>query len=430
MQTKNFQRYFQFLLIVLAAGSIYPLIFLRSGYQETILQVFGLTPEQLNNIYSALGFAFMAGYFPSGWLADRFSTKKLLFISLLICGLAGLWFAQIPSHSIVIIIFIIWGTFSVFTFWAAHLRIVKLLTREGEEGRFFGILDGGRGVVEAGLATIAMYIFASVSNNAEMGTTMALQGVIYLYSFFMIGISVLVLLFVQDGSKSAEDGNTDKEKTSINEVLRIFISDLRKLMVNKYVWLMGFIICMSYAVYWTIFYVGGFLQTNISVDAIRVAQVMVVSLWMRPVGGVLGGFLADKFNKNIVLAIALAFASASLVALAIVPVVAPQFFFEAMIICFSLMIFIVRGIYWALLGDCKIPTPVLGLAIGFISFLAYLPDILTPISSTVLLNIFGETTGQNAFFIFSAVLGAVGIILTFIFDKALKCEKSQQERLS
>ena len=424
MQTKNFQRYFQFLLIVLAAGSIYPLIFLRSGYQETILLVFGLSPEQLNNIYSALGFAFIAGYFPSGWLADRFSTKKLLFISLLICGLAGLWFAQIPSHSMVIIIFIIWGIFSVFTFWSAHLRIVKLLTREGEEGRFFGILDGGRGVVEAGLATIAMYIFASVSNNAEMGTTVALQGVIYLYSFFMIAISVLVLLFVQDSSKSADDSIKDSEKTTSKELMRTFISDLRKLMANKYVWLMGFIICMSYAVYWTIFYVGGFLQTNISVDAIRVAQVMVVSLWMRPVGGVLGGFLADKFNKNIVLAIALAFASISLVALAVVPAVAPQFFFETMIVCFSLMVFIVRGIYWALLGDCKIPIPVLGLAIGFISFLAYLPDVLTPISSTVLLNIFGETTGQNAFFVFNAMLGVIGIILILIFDRALKRDKS------
>ena len=54
MSGNNLRRYLQFFLIVLAAGAIYPVIYLRTNYQVTILEVFGLTPD-LNNFYSFLG---------------------------------------------------------------------------------------------------------------------------------------------------------------------------------------------------------------------------------------------------------------------------------------------------------------------------------------------------------------------------------------
>jgi len=417
----NLSRYFQFLLIVLAAGSIYPLIYLRSNYQETILSVFGISLENLNAIYSALGIVFIIGYFPSGWLADKFSAKKLISFSLLICGLAGLWFAQIPSFQMVLVIFVIWGVFSVFTFWSAHLKMVKLIARKEEEGRFFGILDGGRGAVEAILAMIALFIFTNVSGGDGAGTVEALQGVIYLYSFAMLIMSVLILLFVKESSKSSKEEKV--VEVLKNYTINLNAQTLKKIIWNKYVWLMGSIIFMGYTIAWMIFYLGGFLQTNIEVNAIRVAQVMVVSLWMRPIGGIVGGCLADKFNKNLILGCALGLAVIGLLALALTPpTVASQLFFEVIIIFVSLMIHTVRGLYWSLLGDCKIDDSVLGLSIGFISLLGYIPDFVAPFVSTLLLTMFGSSIGQNAFFIFGAIMGVVGIILVIIFNGILKHE--------
>lgn len=72
------KRYIQFLLIVLAAGAIYPLIYLRTNYQETILSVFGIGLDDLNIMYTVLGFIFILGYFPSSILSNMFSTKYLL----------------------------------------------------------------------------------------------------------------------------------------------------------------------------------------------------------------------------------------------------------------------------------------------------------------------------------------------------------------
>ena len=50
--------------------------------------------------------------------------------------MGGIWFAQVPQFGFVVAIFALWGIFSVFTFWSAHLKLVKLPTKKEEEGRF------------------------------------------------------------------------------------------------------------------------------------------------------------------------------------------------------------------------------------------------------------------------------------------------------
>ena len=411
----NLNRYFQFLLVVLAAGSIYPLIYLRSNYQESILTVYNISLERLNGIYATLGIAFMVGYFPSGWLADRFSAKKLISFSLLVCGLAGLWFAQTPSYHMVILIFVIWGIFSVFTFWAAHLKMVKMIAKNEEQGRFFGMLDGGRGLVEAILAIFALFIFQRILARGTIQES--LQGVIYLYSFMMIGVSILIYIFVKD--IKPQDNKQESNQFEKKQKEKFEISHLVDVLKNKYVWLLGLIIFMGYNLAWMLFYLGGFLQTVVGVDAIRVGQIMVISLWMRPLGGTSGGFLTDRYNKFRILTIFMIVSAISLVLFATLPITAPRLIFYVLVVLIALTINMVRGIYWSLLSDCKIEDKILGLSIGFISLLGYIPDFLAPVVSTVLLTMYGPTAGQSAFFIFGAVMGIVGVVLVRVFKHQL-----------
>ncbi|MCL1987541.1 MAG: MFS transporter [Firmicutes bacterium] len=401
-------RYFQLFLVILAAGSIFPLVYLRNAYQETMTEVFAISYAQLNNIYVALGIAGSVGYIPSGWLADRFSTKKLIFISLLMCGGAGIMLAQIPSYSMVVFIYIIIGIGSVLTFWSSHMKIVKLLAPKAEEARFFGMLDGGRGLIEAILATVALFIFTTFLTRTD-STTPALQGVIYMYSIFILLVGFLVLIFVKEPSNSANTEPAEKVPLNKETILQV--------LGNKYVLLLGLIIFLAYIVVWTLRYQSGFLQSVVNIDVVRVVQVMVVALWMRPIGGVLGGFLADKFGKDKILIIALSIAVGGLVALAIIPIVMPNLIFESLVVLIHLMVYAVRGTYWSLLGECNVDEQVLGKSIGLISFIGYIPDVLVPMISTWLLLGFGETTGQSAFFIFGAIMGFLSIFVIVIFRR-------------
>lgn len=421
MSQEKFKKYFQFFLVVLAAGSIYPLIYLKSNYQETILQVFNMSNAQLNSMYTILGWVFVFGYIPSGILSDRFSAKKLLAMSLFFTGLGGLWFAQVPSYEFVMAIFAIWGFFSVFTFWSAHMKIVKLLATEKEQGTFFGILDGGRGVVEALLASLALFIFSGI-----LGTSVevidkreALIAVIYMYSAVLIITSVLIWFFVQDDKKVLALDASKKEATKSPEFK---FSELGNLFKNKKVYLLGFIIFMGYAVFWTVYYLSWFLEVYVGIDPVSVAGTMVVVLWMRPVGGFIGGYLGDKIGRTTVQMISLTGAAAVLVAISVLPVTGNQGLFQPLIILLGIFLYAIRGTYWSLLGDLNLDALILGTAIGAISFIGYLPDIILPEFNTFLWATFGDMGGFNAYFISSAILGLIGVGLVFVFGKMAKKE--------
>jgi MFS family permease len=399
----------------LAAGAIYPLVYLRTNYQASMLEVFGITLPQLNNIYSILGLVFVAGYIPSGFLSDKFSAKKLLAISLAGTAAGGFWFAQVPQFSSVVVIFAIWGIFSVFTFWSAHLKLVKLLSTKEEEGRFFGILDGGRGVVEAVLASVALFIFAQILGQSLDLTDKraAIVAVIYMYSIVLAVVAVLIWFFVEeDSSRKVERAESE----------RFRFADLPGLLKNKYLYLHGAIIFMGYTVFWTVYYIGGFLGTNIGVDPVMVGTITVIVLWMRPLGGVAGGFLADKIGKANTIMLALGGAAIALVAIAILPVTLGAGVFFAVAIVLGFFLYAIRGTYWSVLGDNGFRNVVLGSAIGVISFIGYMPDILLPQFNTFLFNTFGDTGGYNAYFLSSAGFAVIGIALAAVYKMKQRAE--------
>lgn len=416
MVKSKVRKYIQLILIVLAAGAIYPVIYLKTNYQETILEVFQMSLSQLNLIYSVLGIVFVIGYFPSGLLSDKFSAKKLLTVSLLGTAAGGLWFAQVPGQTSVILIFCIWGIFSVFTFWSAHMKLVKLLASAEEQGRFFGILDGGRGMVEAILASIAVAIFAAVlgASTAIEDKQSAIVAIIYMYSIVLIIVAVLVAIFVDDDKKMTVISDPAAEKVKKE---KFQLKDISLILKNKFVFIMGGIIFASYVVTWAIYYLGGFLQTNIQVDAVTVSKIMVIVLWMRPIGGILGGFIADKFGRASVLIAALLATVASMILIAVLPVTTGNGIFYVLVVWSGLFIYAIRGTYWSLLDECEIDDKIVGVAIGFISLIGYIPDMLLPIFNSYLFKTFGDDGGYNAYFIATAIIGAIGITLVLIFKR-------------
>ncbi|PAM93224.1 MFS transporter [Flavobacterium sp. IR1] len=411
------KRYIQFLLIVLAAGAIYPLLYLRTNYQETILSVFNIGLDELNIIYTVLGFIFILGYFPSGVLSDKFSAKYLLVLSLLGTAVGGFWFAQIPSYTSVIGIFSLWGVFAVFTFWGAHMKLVKLLSTPEEEGRFFGFLDGGRGIIEAILASVALLIFSYVldKGNTLSNKREALQYVIYMYSAVLLVTGILIAVFVENDTKSGTKEVLEIKDAS-EEPNGFDFKDINAVIKNKFVYLMGAIIFCSYAVTWVVYYYGGFMEKNLKISPVTVSTIMVIVLWMRPIGGILGGYFADKLGKSQTLIFSLCGAALTLVGIALLPAAATSFYlYYALIILGGTFVYAIRGTYWSLLGDSRIDNKIMGTAVGFISLLGYLPDIIIPYFSTMVFKQAGPEAGYNIYFLTSAFVGLAAVCFVAIF---------------
>lgn len=425
----DFKRYFQFFILIIGAGAIYPLVYLRTSFQTPMLEAFGLDVSQLSNLYAMLGTMFIVGYFPSGWLADKISAKKLISFSLLVTGILGFWFSTYPSFQMMYIIFFAWGISTVFTFWSALIKAVKMLAKQEEQARFFGVLDGGRGVVEALLGTVAMLIFSyfmSGENGGVEATKSALSKVIYMYSVACIVLSALVGFFLsesQESEKTKEDSKVSKNKLNL-------IDSLKRVASTPEVWIMSSIIFCGYVLYWTIYYFSGYLTTNHSVPSITAGYVSVVILWMRPIGGIGGGFLGDKIGKEKVLAMSMLLASIGLGVLAIFPEASQSFLPYVMVVFVGLMLYFIRGLYWSLLDECKIPDYILGLAIGFISFMGYLPDIIIPIfSGNVFTKYQDGAQAYNTYFIVSAIIGLIGTAITLYFGIRVRKKNADKKEV-
>lgn len=418
-KSQNFRRWMQLIIMILAAGSIYPLVYLRGAYQETMLYVFNITFEQLNILYVVLGFVFVFGYVPSGILADKFSAKKLIVFSMAGTAAGGFWYATIPGSYIqIVMIFALWGVCSVITFWSAHMKLVKLLTTPETEGRFFGLLDGGRGVVEAALASVAVMIF--VARGAEAQAESALVGVILLYAITMAAIAVICAVFLDNDKKLIEAGGKESAEGKFS------FSQLGVVFKNRNVLLLGGIIMTGYTMTYAFWFMSGYLQNNVGVGAATAATVMAVGMWMRPIGGTFGGFLCDKLGKTRVMTVIYICTAACLVLLGVLPATLPAAFFMFLVVLTCLFIYGVRGTYWSLLGNCKVEPLVLGTAVGLVSFIGYPGDLVLPLVSNALFRAFGTYGGNTAYFIFTAVVGAVGLLFLTMFAKSTGANKPEK----
>ena len=412
MQTSNrsaLKVYSQLALIVIAAGAIYPLLYLRQNFEISIIETFQITQTQLRYCSSMLGLIFFVTYLPSGWLADRFSSRKLLSYSLLATGLLGLWFSTVPSYNTLLVIYGAWGIATGLTFWSAHIKLVSMLAAKDQQGRFFGILDGGRGLVEAFLATLAIALFAYVLRNTPNATDLALQQVIYLYVAVLLVVSPLVYWLLDENEQ-------EKDQTKNGENVE-FKDDLKDVLARKEIWLCAICIVCGYQLFYATYSFSAYLQQNFGLTAVVVGYITVAKLWMRPIGGIAAGFIGDWANPEKVLSILLVLASISLALMAFLPASAATAVMVAMVLIIGLLTYGVRGLYWATLGGCDVPNRIKGLAIGIISMVGYFPEMYLPLISAPLLEAYPGTLGYQIYYLLIAVCGLGGAYAAYLLTK-------------
>ncbi len=401
------QRYMKLAVLVIVAGNIYPLIYLRQNFEVSIVEAFGITSAQLNSNYTWLGIIYFITYLPSGWLADRVSPRLLMSFSLLVSGLLGVWFSTLPSPDSLRLIFIGWGIAAGLTFWAALIKATTLLARPDEQGRFFGILDGGRGLVEAVLATIAVALFAYYTNGVGQDTPDALIKVIWLYAGMML-ILAPISYFVLDAPDEKQTSQVAQAKPSAGDSR--FVRDLSEVASKPEVWLCGICILTGYQLFWATYSFSAYMQTQFGLTAVAVGSITVAKLWMRPIGAASAGFAGDFLNREKVLAWLMVLASVALGVLAMVPVSIGAVFLLAIVLVIGFLTYAVRGIFWATLESCNISNKVKGLAIGIISLVGYSPDVYLPELNNYLLALYPGKTGYAIYYNILAFMGLLGAL--------------------
>jgi MFS family permease len=407
------QRYGQLLLLVLAAGAIYPILYLRQVYQTTMLDVFHIDNEQLGYLYSVLGIVFFLSYLPSGWLADRVAPRLLICFSLIGTGALGLWYSTAPAFPVLMTIFCCWGLTTGLTFWASVLKRVRMIAGANEQGRFFGLLDGGRGLVEALLATIALALFAAATSDGGQGEATGLRHVIYLYSFTCIALGALMTLFKDQVVQEADDseGAQAQADGTRNSLWR----DLATLASIPQLWLVAAIVFCGYQIFWATYSFSAYLQQGeLHMSVVTAGMVTTLKLWMRPLGGIGGGYLGDRLSNLRVLIVAMFLAVLGLIGLIFLPALRNVALLGAVVLFIGLMTYAIRGLYWTLLDHCAIPMRITGLAIGMVSLIGYSSDIFLPLVNGYITQHYAGMLGYQLYFAYVAAIGTVGGVAALV----------------
>jgi sugar phosphate permease len=399
------------LALIIAGEIVFGLPFHTARFfRPTLLEVFGFTNTQLGDLFAVYGITAMISYFPGGALADRFPARSLLTASLFATGAGGLFMATIPSSLPMGLIYGFWGVTTIFLFWGALIRATREWGGESTQGLAFGVLEGGRGLVAALIASLALAIFATIMpDNVALASDdvrrTGMQSIILVYTAaaFIAGVLTWFTVPVPD----AQGYRNAHPLQGMGLVLR-----------RPVIWAHAAVIVCAYCGYKGLDNYSLYAVQVLGMDEVRGAALSTYGGWIRPFAAIIAGLVADRFNAARSIGVAFGVLAISWLLLGLSPADATALnlvYLNLFVTFFA--VFALRGIYFALLEENRTPPYLTGAAVGLVSLIGYTPEVFfAPITGRIL----DASPGINGFrhyFLFLAGIAVLGIIVVLALLK-------------
>lgn len=193
------QRALAMFSLILAGETIFlPAFHLGRYFKSSLLTTFDIDEFQLGELGAVYGVLATLCYFLGGPIADRWQPRLLMVVSLIATGMGSLYMATIPGMAGLCLLFGFWGVTTILAFWAPLIRATRELAGEKGQGRAFGILDGGRGLASAIIASVAAYAFTVMVSgdaaNNPIAERAAVQRLVLSYGVYCVLAAVCVWL--------------------------------------------------------------------------------------------------------------------------------------------------------------------------------------------------------------------------------------------
>ena len=410
------------IIVLMAAGeSIFLLPFaLGRIFRPTLLDVFGLTNLQLGAAYSLYGVLALVSYFLGGPLADRFAARRLMTAALVATALGGVLLTSIPPLGVLTLLYGFWGVTTILLFWAALIRATREWGGSASQGRAFGLLEGGRGLLSALLASASVAIFSALLPAATTPTlaqrSAALIEIMWTFIGIVLGAAVLVWFTIPETAPARESRPATK----------LTLEGMRNVMRTPTIWLQGTILMSVYVCTKGMDDFSLYARDAFGYSDVAAAQVAMVAFWVRPFAAMGAGLLADrtKASRTIVLGFCVLIASTLTVASGAVRLGVP-WMVAVTIAGTSAGIFAVRGVFFALFQEARVPLAVTGSAVGVVSVLGYTPDIFMAALIGYVLDRAPGAFGHQQVFGMMAASATLGLIATLLFQRVTRRAATQ-----
>lgn len=402
------QRYLVLLVLSLGAVAIYFLPYLRWSFYDSLVAAVNLSNAQFAATMSIYGVTAMIFYAPGGYLADKLSPRKMLAFAYTATGALGLWYATYPGFIAQMIIFALWGAIGTAFFWSAMLRVTNSLGSQEEQGRMFGLLEGGRGVVNVIVAFVALYFFS------KLGASVAGVTAIIIGTCVLCFLSSILIWFTVPDKLAGSGGD------------KIHLKDVGKVLKIPAVWIIAVIVLSCYSVYIGSTYLTPYMTEVLGVSATVAAAIAIMRTYvLQFLAGPTGGFVADKIGSiSFVIACCFVLIAVSLAAFTFLPATSGMIVIAViMMVLFSIGIFAMRGIYFAPIDECKVPKSLVGTAIGVISVIGFFPDVYMNAIVGNLMDAYPGVTGYKYVFFVMLAFAVVGLVAAIVLNRKIRKQK-------
>lgn len=383
--------FFQLILITINAQLIYAFWDMRNSVPGGFPAALGVTDAQAGMLYSMQGLVILLGTIAFGWVGDRFSIRSIMLLSTIGVGGISLFMTlNSPGLSMPVLLCCFFSMlfFSEVLFKPANFKALRLSTTKEHQSVAFGFFEFGRGVLAFLISLLwTGMLYFSAGPRTMMMTACA-----------VIIVSGIAVYFVAPkGVKIGDDAKAESTADAIKGVAKV-----AKLPV---VWIAGInVFCIYGAFVACGTYFARFLQGAYGASAVAAAvfATVVIGLRMLPL---VSTVLVEKvfpstahFMRTMECILAVLLVAIGCIfwmnhpditqyAAGYAPGETPDGLISSgmfvllivLMLCASACVFMVRGVYYAPIGEANVPKEHSSAAMSFAITLGYIPALIAPI---------------------------------------------------
>ena len=400
----------------IAGSVIYELPYIKYVYYDKLLPAFDMTNAQAGFLLSAYAIGCLILYIPGGIMADKFSTKKMLVLSLFGTGILGFIMAFSMNYITALIVFFLFAVTTSFVFWTALNKGLRLLGGKEDSGSTYGWYYALGSVISLVCSIIFWALYASTENahDAMFKTIIAMS-----VAVILVGILVQIT-FKEDATAMGELAEEDRFK----------LSDVGKAIRNPYLWWASIIMFLIYTIYSNVTYFTPYLSSQVGMDVSDSAFLGIIRGYVFYFLSPLGGYIADKLLKSTLKLYGYGFIVLGALFFITTQIPAGEGSVTIAIIisllasAFAMMLY---GVMWSILNEINIPISYAATAIGLASMVIYLPDLFVPAMIGSWLDNLGEEAGYFRMFIFFGICCVLAVVLSLTLAKKVKTLNASKE---
>jgi MFS family permease len=407
--------------LIIAGEAIFLLPFiLMRVFKPIIREAFVISDAQIGEAQALYGITAVISYFFGGFIADKWEARKLLSLSLILTGIGGFWMTMIPSIFTLKLLYAFWGVSTILLFWAALIKATRQWGNENNQGLSFGLLDGGRGFFAATIALsgAAILSFFFPENAIDITFDDKVQTLQYIIGT-ITGVVFLVASLVWKVLPREKLGTTDSKEFQFD------FKQAFTLMKHPKVLFHSLIIFCAYCAYKLTGTYGTYARDVWNYSLEESTYFAVFIQYLRPIAAVTVGWIADKFipSKLIVPCFTLLIIASVILGIGIGSEQAIYFSFTSFVLM-AFGTYSLRGLYFAIIEETKIPIQLTGTLVGIISVVGFTPDIFMSLFVGYMLGKDPTIVEYQNLYTLFTIIPVIGLLATLGFRRAIKKQVS------